>query len=139
MRLLLVLTGSALMALALAAGTATASAARPFHGGGCQTVSPTWTICFEAWGVVKQEADGGYIGISHRRFTEFRSGVMTYEQRDHGHRIIHLDASGAEHVNIYYFSGWSTPTGLVCKWRENLVIIDGEAVHSVDQLSCESA
>jgi hypothetical protein len=138
MRSLVLVIATTVVALALGAGVATASAAQPFHGGSCQPISPTVTVCFEAWGVFKQDASGGFIDLAQRRFTEFTSGVVTFEQRDHIHRIVHLDASGGEQVRLEFFSAWSTPAGLRCTVRDQLVVIDGEVVHSVNQFSCES-
>jgi hypothetical protein len=140
MRSLILAVGSVVAALALGTGGATASPAQPFHGDlSCQQVSETRTICFEAWGVFVQQESGGYIDIAQRRFTEYTSGVLTFEQRDTSHHVVVLDASGAEQVSIDFFSGVSTPTGLVCRFREHLVIIAGTVVHSVDEFNCESA
>jgi hypothetical protein len=141
MRSLILAVGSVVAALALGTGGATASPAQPFHGDlSCQQVSETRTICFEAWGVSVPQESGDYVSLAHRRFTEYTSGVLTFEQTDTLHHVIHLDASGAEQVSIASFSGWSTTTGgFMCRWRDHLVVIDGEVVYSVDQFACETA
>ena len=136
MRWLVAIFASVITALTL--GATGAGAAQPWHTGtSCQQVSPTFTVCFEAWGVVTHQESGSYLSVTHRRFTEYRSGVLTFEQRDHSQHVVQLDASGAEHVSIYSFKGWSTPTGLVCTWRERLVRVNEEVVHSVDEGGCK--
>jgi hypothetical protein len=135
MRSLTLAVATAAAALALAVG-ASASPVQPLHGGTCQVISATQTVCFEAWGVFKPRQSGGYIDLFQRRFTEYTSGVVTYRQSDHVHFIVILDASGAEHVSLLFFSGWSTSTGLRCRFREHLVVIKGTVVDSVDQTVC---
>jgi hypothetical protein len=132
-RLVISSVAATIAGLALCAGSATASnAAQPFHGGSCQPISPTRTLCFEAWGVFQQKESGDFIDLAQRRFTEYTNGVVTFEQRDLTHHVV----SGDGRVSISLFAGASTPSGLTCRWREQVVVVDGEVVHSVDQLSC---
>jgi hypothetical protein len=143
MRTLIVLLGTALTALLVGAGVAAGGPDKLVHGGSCQTVAPDRMICFEAWGVAKTHesasGNGTTIDLFHRHFMEFTAGVLTFEQRDKIHHVAHTDASGATHVDIMMFSGWSTPSGLVCRWKDHFVTVDGEIVHSVEDFSCEGA
>ncbi len=139
MRSLILAVATGVAALAFGTGGATASPAQPIHGGSCQVISETQTVCFESWGVFMQRESAGFIDLFQRRFTEYTSGVVTFQQSDHVHRIVNIDASGAEQVNLTFFSGWSTPTGLRCRFREHLVVVHGTVVHSVDETVCQSA
>lgn len=140
MRSPVVLLVTAVTALALGTSVATAAGAQPFHGElSCQPISADRTVCFEAWGVFKPQESGGTVSVAQRRFTEYTAGVLTFEQRDHSLHVVKLDASGAEQVRVDLFSGWSTPSGLVCRFRDHIVVVDGTAVHSVDLLSCSDA
>jgi hypothetical protein len=137
-RLFAFVVTTAIVALALGTGVATASAAEPFHGGSCQPISTTVTVCFEAWGVSQSDESGGFVDLAQRRFTEYTSGVVTFEQRDHSHHIVRFDASGNEQVSLDFFSVWSSPSGLSCSGRDQLVVVNGEVVHSVSEFSCRS-
>ena len=133
MRPLISFLAATVAAVAFGAGVATAGdAVQPFHGGSCQAVSETRTVCFEAWGVFKQKESGDLIDLFQRRFTDYTNGVLTFEQRDLTHHIV----SGGGRVSIDLFAGSSTPSGLTCRWHEQVVVVNGEVVHSVDQLSC---
>jgi hypothetical protein len=136
MRSLILAVGTGIAALTFGTAGATASPAQPFHGGSCQPISETTTVCFEAWGVFVPQPSGGYVDIAQRRFTEYTSGVLTFEQSDHSNHVVILDASGEEQVSLDFFSGWSTPSGLMCRFREHLVVVDGTVVHSVDETVC---
>jgi hypothetical protein len=87
-----------------------------------------------------QRDSGGFIDLFQRRFTEYTSGVVTFQQRDHVHHIVTVDSSGTEQVDLSFFSGWTTQNGLRCKFREHLVVVHGIAVHSVNETGpCVSA
>jgi hypothetical protein len=139
MRSLILTLAAGVAALVVGTGGATASPAQPLHGGSCEVISETQTVCFESWGVFKQRESGGFIDLFQRRFTVFTSGVVTFRQSDHVHRVVNLDSSGTARVDLFFFSGWSTPTGLRCRFREHLVVVHGTAVHSVDETVCQSA
>jgi hypothetical protein len=64
---------------------------------------------------------------------------VTFEQTDHSNHVVILDASGAEQVSLDFFSGWSTPTGLMCRFRQHLVVVDGTVVYSANETLCQSA
>ena len=134
------LLGALLAALTIAVGTAGAEPASAFRSPEhCQTVGAL-TICFEAWGVdkVTESASGHELLVSHvhRRFSEFVGGVLTFEQRDMSHHMIQM-IDGEAWVENSMFVGRSTPPTLgVCRWRDHLVLREGEVLHSVDELSC---
>ena len=140
MRVRFTVAGVLLAVLAVATGAANAAPAHTFHTGlSCQAVSTTLTICFEAWGIDKltTSASGNQVIVSnaHRRFTEFTNGALTFEQRDMSHHLLVLK-DGQAHVQNDMFVGWSTPSGLFCRWREHVIVRDGDVVHSVDDLTC---
>ena len=129
--------------LALTTGAAAAAGASTFHTTDNCVPLETTTICFEAWGLDKltTSASGNQLISSHahRRFTEFTGGVLTFEQRDMSHFVMHVDRSGAVRGLRRSFSGWSTRVGaFVCTWREHLAVQGDRILHSVDDFSCTS-
>lgn len=127
---------AAVMALALV-GSAAAEPATPFRAPElCQAVGSNRTICFEAWGVstlsTTPSGQQTVVSHAHRRFTEYTNAVLTFEQRDMSHRVIQLDG-GEARVENYMFVG---ATGL-CRFREHLIVREGEVVHSIDELACD--
>jgi hypothetical protein len=140
MRSLTLAVAAAAAALAYGAVGASATPTQPLHGGTCQAISATQTVCFEAWGVFRPRESGGFIDLFQRRFTVYTSGVVTFLQSDHVHHIVNVDSSGAERVDLSFFWGWVTQNGLRCRFREQLVIAHGTAVHSVNDAGpCMSA
>jgi hypothetical protein len=142
MRSIVITAASICAALAFGANPAAAAAALPFHAQTCLPPQGERVICFEAWGVFKtQQSAGGNgvtIDLAHRHFSEYTSGVLTFEQRDMSHHVVHTDGNGAARITVDLFSGWSTRTGLLCTWREHFVVVNGDLVHSVDESACRS-
>jgi hypothetical protein len=140
MRVSMAAAGAVLASLVVATGSAIAGGAHTFHTpDNCLPVGGSRTVCFEAWGVDKltTSASGNQLVSSHahRRFTEFTNGVLTFEQRDMSHHLF-IVKDGQAHVQNDMFAGWSTPGGLLCRWREHIVVRDGVLLHSVDEFSC---
>jgi len=130
----------------LAVGIATLALGTGFATAGdnafqCSTVGAR-VVCFDAWGTYHQTtaASGNQVTIDnyHRHFVEYTNGVMTFEQRDMGHNVI-VTKAGETHVSNHQFTGWSTPSGLLCKWKEQLIVRDGDVLHSVNDFSCASS
>jgi hypothetical protein len=140
MRVWLSAASAVAAAFVVATGTATAASDHTFHvRDNCLNLGAGRTVCFEAWGVDKLTtlAPGKY-HISthyHRRFTEFLNGVVTFEQRDMSHRVL-VVKDGEGQVDHTMFVGWSTPSGLLCRWREQSVFSNGVVRHSVNDFSC---
>lgn len=139
-RVWLAAAGSVMATLAMATGSAIAASDHTFHvRDNCLDLVGGRTVCFEAWGVDKLTtlAPGKY-HISthfHRSFTEFINGVLTFEQRDMSHRVL-VVKDGEAQVDHNKFVGWSTPSGLLCRWREQSVFSNGVVRHSVNDFSC---
>jgi hypothetical protein len=129
-----------LAALATVAGTAAASPANTFHSPEqCQTIASR-TICFEAWGVDKatETASGNTIVVSnaHRRFTEFVGSVLTFEQRDMSHQLIQIRGMEAHVDNSMFVGTVDHPTLGLCRFREHILVRNGQVVHTIDEFTC---